>query len=172
MLIPFLATFSKAYSKEQLTRANEVRRLHYALLHPTDAVLIKVLKYGLLWRTRQTVQDIYLYRLIFGACPCLAGKTTSPSYTSSLSPPALMTWSYCPCRSHTILVDIDYNIHNIIFNLSRSRPQHYVSDAYHHSSTCCHGDYYPDNETLSDPTMNLSSAIIKCPGSTMHGYTR
>jgi hypothetical protein len=34
------ANVSKAYSKEQLTRAHEVRRLHYALLHPADAVLI------------------------------------------------------------------------------------------------------------------------------------
>ena len=81
---------SKAYSKEQLTRANEVRRLNYALLHPADAVLIKALKYILLG-TRLTAQDVYLYRLIFGACPCcLFGKTISPSYTTSLSPSALM----------------------------------------------------------------------------------
>ena len=85
------ADVSKAYSKEQLTRAHEVRRLHYALLHPADAVLIKALKYGLLLGTRLTAQDVYLYRLIFGACPCcLAGKTISPSYTTSFSPPALM----------------------------------------------------------------------------------
>jgi hypothetical protein len=37
------ADVSKAYSKEQITRAHEVRRLHYALLHP-----IKALKYDLL----------------------------------------------------------------------------------------------------------------------------
>jgi hypothetical protein len=34
-----LADVTKAYSKEQLTRSNEVRRLHYALLHPADAAL-------------------------------------------------------------------------------------------------------------------------------------
>ena len=39
---------TKVFSKEQLVRANEVRRLHYALLHPSDSTLIKSLKYGLL----------------------------------------------------------------------------------------------------------------------------
>ena len=43
------ADVSKAYSKEQLARANEVRCLHYALLHPVDEVLIEALKYGLLY---------------------------------------------------------------------------------------------------------------------------
>ena len=38
------ADVSKAYSKEKLTRANEVRRLHYALLHPADTVLNKDFK--------------------------------------------------------------------------------------------------------------------------------
>ena len=61
------ADVSKAYSKEQLTRANKVRRLHYALQHPADAVLIQALKYGLLLGTRIIAQDVYLYRL-FGAC--------------------------------------------------------------------------------------------------------
>ena len=37
---------TKAFSKEQLSRANEVRRLHSALLHPSDSTLIKSLKYG------------------------------------------------------------------------------------------------------------------------------
>ena len=55
--------------------------------------------------------------------------------------------------------------------MSRSRPQRYVSDAYHHPSTCCHGDFCPDN-ALSDPAINLSSELVKCPGSTMHGCTR
>ena len=70
MLIPLLITdVSKAYSKEQLTRAHEVRRLHYALLHPAGAVQIKVLTYSLRLETRPKAQDVYLYRLIFGACP-------------------------------------------------------------------------------------------------------
>ena len=63
------ADVSKAYSNEQLTRAHEVRRLNYALLHPAYAVLIKALKYGLLLGTRLTAQDMYLYRIIFGSCP-------------------------------------------------------------------------------------------------------
>jgi hypothetical protein len=46
------ANVSTAFTKEQLTRANEVRRLHYAFLHPSDNVLIKALKYGLLIGTR------------------------------------------------------------------------------------------------------------------------
>jgi len=88
------ANVSTAFTKEQLTRANEVRRLHYAFLHPSDNVLIKALKYGLLIGTRLTVQDVYLYRLVYGACPsCLAGKTISPSYKESLSPPAMMPGS-------------------------------------------------------------------------------
>ena len=59
--------------------------------YTADAVLIKALKYGLLLGMRLTAQDVYLYRLIFGAYPCcLAGKMFSPSYTMSLSPLALM----------------------------------------------------------------------------------
>jgi hypothetical protein len=89
-----------AYSKEQIARAQEVRRLHYALLHPSDSVLIKALKYGLLLGTRLTAQDVYIYRLVYGACPCcLAGKTISPSYKESLSPPALMP-------GHVVHVDL------------------------------------------------------------------
>ena len=85
------ADVSEANSKEQLTRANEVRRLHYALLHAADAALIKSVKYGLLLGTRLTADYVYFYRLIFGACPCcLADKTIIPSYTTFLSPPALM----------------------------------------------------------------------------------
>jgi hypothetical protein len=88
------ANVSTAFTKEQLTRANEVRRLHYAFLHPSDNVLIKALKYGLLIGTRLTVQDVYLYRLVYGSFPsCLAGKTISPSYKESLSPPAMMPGS-------------------------------------------------------------------------------
>ena len=83
-----------SFTKEQLARADEVRRIHYALLHPSDNVLIKALKYGMLIGTRLTTQDVYLYRLVFGACPCcLAGKTISPSYKESLSPTALMPGS-------------------------------------------------------------------------------
>jgi len=75
----------------QLTRPNEVRSLHYALLYPADAVLISALKFGLLLETRLKAHDVYLYGLIFGAYPCCrAGKMMSPSYTTSLSPPALM----------------------------------------------------------------------------------
>ena len=55
------ADVSKVYSEEQLTRENEVRRLHYALLHPADAVLMKALKYGLLLGTRLTGPDVYLF---------------------------------------------------------------------------------------------------------------
>jgi hypothetical protein len=37
---------------------------------------------------------VYLYRLVYGACPCcLAGKTISPSYKESLSPPAMIPGS-------------------------------------------------------------------------------
>ena len=75
-------------------KSQQVRRLHYAFLHPSDNVLIKALKYGLLIDTRLTVQDVYLYRLIYGTFPsCLASKTISPSYKESLSPPAMMTGS-------------------------------------------------------------------------------
>ena len=85
------ANVSTAFTREQLSRADEVRRLHYALLHPSDNVLIKALKYGLLIGTRLTSQDVYLYRLVYGACPCcLAGKTISPAYKESLSSPAMM----------------------------------------------------------------------------------
>jgi hypothetical protein len=50
--------------------------------------------------TRLTAQDVYLYRLVFGACPCcLAGKTRSPSYHESRSPSALMP-------GHIVHVDI------------------------------------------------------------------
>jgi len=91
---------TKVFSKEQLVRANEVRRLHYALLHPSDSTLIKSLKYGLIIGTRLTAQDVYLYRLVFGACPCcLAGKTRSPTYHESRSPSALMP-------GHIVHVDI------------------------------------------------------------------
>ena len=91
---------TKDFSKEQLSRANEVRRLHYALLHPSDSTLIKSLKYGLIIGTRLTTQDVYLYRLVFGVCPCcLAGKTKSPSYYESKSPAALMP-------GHIVHIDI------------------------------------------------------------------
>ena len=44
--------------------------------------------------TKLTTQDSYLYRLVFGACPCcLAGTIISPSYKESLSPTALMPGS-------------------------------------------------------------------------------
>ena len=70
----------------QLARADEVRRLHYA----SENVLIKALKFGMLIGTRLTTQDVYLYRLVFNACPCcLAGKTIS----HSLSPTAMMPGS-------------------------------------------------------------------------------
>ena len=49
------------FTKEQLSRANEVRRLHYALLHPSDSTLIKSLKYGLIVCTLLTTQDVYIY---------------------------------------------------------------------------------------------------------------
>ena len=52
----------KVFSKEQLSRANEVRRLHYALLHLSDSTLIKSLKYSLIIGTRLTTQDVCLYR--------------------------------------------------------------------------------------------------------------
>ena len=54
------------------------------------------LKYGMHIGTRLTTQDVYLYlyRLVFGACPCcLPGKTISPSNKESLSPTALMPGS-------------------------------------------------------------------------------
>jgi hypothetical protein len=71
------------FTKEQLTRANEVRSLHYSLLHPSDSTLIKSLKYGLIIGTRLTAQDVYVYRLVYGACPaCLAGKTKVRPITS------------------------------------------------------------------------------------------
>jgi hypothetical protein len=41
--------------------------------------------------------------------------------------------------------------------MSRSRPQLYVCDAYHHPYTY-HGDFCPDN-ALSDPAINLSSEL-------------
>ena len=94
------ACTTTAFSKEQLSRAHEVRKLHYALLHPSDSVLISALKYGLIVGTRLTAQDVYLYRLVFGACPCcLAGKTISPSYKDSMSSPALMP-------GHVVHVDL------------------------------------------------------------------
>ena len=53
---------TKVFSKEQLSRANEVRRLHYALLHPSYSTLIKSLKYGLIIGTQDlNTQDVYLY---------------------------------------------------------------------------------------------------------------
>jgi len=74
------------FSEEQLS--HEVRKLHYALLHLSDSVLISALKYVLIVGTRLIAQDVYLYRLVFGACPCcLAGKTISPSYKDSMSSP-------------------------------------------------------------------------------------
>ena len=77
-----------------------MRRLHYALLHPSDSTLIKSLNYGLIIGTRLTTQDVYLYRLVFGVCPCcLAGKTKSPSYYESKSPAALMP-------GHIVHIDI------------------------------------------------------------------
>ena len=51
---------TKVFTKEQLSRANEVRRLHYALLHPSDSTLIKSLKYGLIVGTRLTTQDVFV----------------------------------------------------------------------------------------------------------------
>ena len=46
------ANISTALNKERLTRSNEVRRLHYILLHPSNIVLTKALKYGLIVGTR------------------------------------------------------------------------------------------------------------------------
>ena len=39
---------TKVFIKEQLSKAIEVRRLHYALPHLSDSTLIKSLKYGLI----------------------------------------------------------------------------------------------------------------------------
>jgi len=49
---------TKVFSKEQLSRENEVRRLHYALLHSSDSTKIKSLKYGLIIGTRLTTQPL------------------------------------------------------------------------------------------------------------------
>jgi len=91
---------TKVFTKEQLSRANEVRHLHYALLHPSDSTLIKSLKYGLIVGTRLTKQNVYLYRLVVGVRPCcLAGKTKSPSFSESKNPSSLMP-------GHTVYVDL------------------------------------------------------------------
>ena len=55
--------------------------------------------------------------------------------------------------------------------MSRSRPQRHVSDSHYLTAVCCHGDLCPDYVS-SDPALNLSSALMKCPGSSMHGCTR
>ena len=48
------ACATTAFSKEQLSLTHEVRKLHYALLHLSNSVLIKALKYGLIVGTRLT----------------------------------------------------------------------------------------------------------------------
>ena len=48
-----------SFTKEQLARADEVRRIHYALLPPSDNVLIESLKYSMLIGTRLTTQEVY-----------------------------------------------------------------------------------------------------------------
>jgi len=91
---------SKEQVQQILTHVNHVTREHYALLHPSDATLIKPLKYGLIVGTRLTSQDVYLYRLVFGVCPCcLAGKTKNSSFSESKTPSFLMP-------GHTVNVDL------------------------------------------------------------------
>ena len=80
---------NKEFSMDQINRAYEVRRLHYALAHPSDSTLTNALRNGVIIGTRLTAKDVTVYRKIFGPCPgCLAGKVTVPSYKKSLALPA------------------------------------------------------------------------------------
>jgi hypothetical protein len=89
IVLPVQLSEVKTYTKEQRERAKQVRDLHYALSHPSNATLISALNNGVLIGTRLTGKDVKVYQEVFGPCPCcLAGKTTAPTYTRSMSAPA------------------------------------------------------------------------------------
>jgi hypothetical protein len=87
-------------NREQTKRVEEVRRLHFALNHPSDETLKSALRYGVVIGTHLTEKDVTRYREAYGPCPsCLAGKTKRPTYHESQAPPAEYV-------GHTVHVDI------------------------------------------------------------------
>jgi hypothetical protein len=84
------------FSAEQRARAQQVRDLHFILLHPSDRSLSDALDVGTILGTRLTKRDVKTYRdicspraHIYGPCSfCLAGKVNCPSYRSSMNEPS------------------------------------------------------------------------------------
>lgn len=64
------------YTNNEVTRANEARKLCYSLGHVGKDALIRMLKYGCVTNSTVTIQDIYRAEKILGPCPgCIRGKT-------------------------------------------------------------------------------------------------
>jgi hypothetical protein len=77
------------FTKDQRTRADQVRILHNSMSHPSDQTLIRALSNGVILGTALTATDVANHRTIYGPClACIAGKATKPSYHSSKSEPA------------------------------------------------------------------------------------
>jgi hypothetical protein len=77
------------YTKEQVSRANEVIKLHQSLDHPSNRILINALNNGIILGTRLTERDVVRSEHIYGRCiHCIAAKTTKQSFKASKSEPA------------------------------------------------------------------------------------
>jgi hypothetical protein len=70
-------------------RAEEARRLHERMGHPSDARLKQTISYGKIVNCHLTPRDVDRAKELLGECPgCLAGKRTAPQAQTSLSEPA------------------------------------------------------------------------------------
>jgi hypothetical protein len=76
-------------STEQKKRAAQVRLLHSAMYHVSDAKLSAALTYGTIVGTTLTARDVRNAERLFGPCiACKAGKTKRPGYSQSENEPA------------------------------------------------------------------------------------
>ena len=79
-------TIRYSHTPKQIQRANEIKKLHYLLDHPSNLALRQALKHGCIINTNLVPEDISLYEEICGECPhCIAGKMHRESYKSSNS---------------------------------------------------------------------------------------
>ena len=77
------------FTKEQIKRAEEVRKLQQRLCFPSDIALSSALSNGNLLNCVYTSQDIKNASIIFGDCPAsFGGKMTAPDSTVSSTSPA------------------------------------------------------------------------------------
>jgi hypothetical protein len=79
----------RQYTREQITRAIGVRKLHVALCHPNDEILGRMLDVGGIVGCPYTSSDVRVAADILGKClACVKGKYREAPAFTSMSPPA------------------------------------------------------------------------------------